>query len=86
MWHKTPLIEAKDVPQRRPEYTTSQAYSRLAADHGKGVLGRACMCTHRLYWLWNDRSEREMTKAKEQGRRVVYERMRLFNPAPGKED
>lgn len=86
MWHNTPLIEAEDIPQRRQEYTTSRAYSRLVADHGTAVAERACMCTHRLYWLWNNRSEREMEVTREQGRWVVYDRMRLFNPAPVKQD
>lgn len=38
------------------------------------------MCTGHAYWLWNIRSEREMDEAKKQGRWIVYERMRQFNP------
>lgn len=86
MWHNTPLIEAKDVPKRRPECRTHEAYNRLVGDYATQMAGRPCMCTKRSYWIWNDRSEREITEAKKEGRWVVYERMRLLNPAPVKDD
>lgn len=81
LWHNTPTIASEDLRSRRPEYCTRQAYSRLLETHA--VLARENRpCTHNqhLYWHWNDRFETEIMKAKDQGRRIVYDRMRLFNP------
>lgn len=81
LWHETPTIESQHVRSRRPEYCTRQAYSRLRKTNL--VLAkekRPCTHNEHLYWHWNERFEEEIVKAKEQGRRIVYDRMRLFNP------
>lgn len=33
LWHNTPLVEAKNIPKRQPEYTTCQTYAKPAKYH-----------------------------------------------------
>lgn len=82
VWHNTPNIERSHIPRRSPDFCTRKAYSRLIEQHPE-VASERKPCTHNehLYWYWNGRSEGEMVEVKKQGRWVVYERMRLFNPS-----
>lgn len=81
----TPLIQANDIPQRRPGYSTHEAYTRLVR-LGAEIGPRPCPCTQHAYWLWNRRTEEEMVEARRQGRWIVYERMKRLNPARVKEE
>lgn len=75
----TPLIRANEIPERRPGYSTSGAYTKLVRE--RGAMGRRpCTCTQHTYWLWKHRTEEEMEEARTQGRWIVYERMRRLNP------
>lgn len=82
----TPLVHANDIPQRRPGYSTREAYAKLVAAYGAEMGRRPCDCTQHGYWLWNGRSGEEMAEAKMQGRWIVYERMRRLNPDRVKEE
>lgn len=87
LWNGTRLIDAEDVPKRRRRYTTERAYRRLV-EQAPVVAKEPKPCVHSRGsdWVWNRRCPREMMEARKRGRSVVYERMRLFNPAPGKID
>lgn len=86
LWNQTPLIDAQDVPKRRRKYTTEQAYTKLVKRATMvATEPRPCVHSRGSYWIWNKRGESEITDAEKLGRSVVYERMRLFNPAPEKE-
>lgn len=82
----TPLIHANDIPQRRPGYSTREAYAKLVAARGSGMERRPCVCTQHAYWLWNRRTEEEMAEVRMQGRWIVYERMRRLNSERVKEE